>query len=164
LAFARSATAQRRVEANGVKISTPRYEIEQEERRNGGEGMSKALIFLSSSVSPFLMFDLIFFIFIRHWDLGRAVAWRFAPMGADQIAQNAAVMAFVVGSRTTAVGASPEMHMASPGYPNPECLFGESIDVQGFGVGDEGDDHSFPWNYWSAKTWFMHQQLLERMP
>lgn len=92
--------------------------------------------------------------------------WRFAPSGADQISQNAAVMAFVVGSPTMAVGATPNMNTRSPDYPNQECVFGQSIDLENepFKLGTGEYDHSFPWNYWSAKTWNMHKNLMEEMP
>lgn len=94
----------------------------------------------------------------------RLFAWRFAPSNADEIAQNAAVMAFVVGSRTTAVGATRNMNMSSVAYPNPECLFGESVNLENFGVEEGGSNHSFPWNYWSAKTWSIHKHLIGVMP
>ena len=95
----------------------------------------------------------------------RLFAWRFAPSNADEIAQNAAVMAFVVGSRTTAVGATRFIDTPSLGYPNAECLFNQSIDIErGFDVGVGGSDHSFLWNYWSAKTWTFYGHLLKEMP
>ena len=94
-----------------------------------------------------------------------AFYWSFAPSGAEQFSRNAAVMAFVVGSPTMAVGATRSMDAVSPRYPNQECLFQESVDVfESFGVGVHSDDHSFPWNYWSAKTWNMHRHLMEKMP
>ncbi len=94
-----------------------------------------------------------------------AISWSFAPSGADQISQNATVMAFIVGSPTMAVGATPDMNIPSDTYPNQECLFGQSVDLQdAFDVGTGEYDHSFPWNYWSAKTWNMHKHLMETMP
>jgi hypothetical protein len=101
---------------------------------------------------------------VRPADGHLSFSWRFAPVGADQITQNAAVMAFVVGSRTGAVGATPDMNKPSVGYPNPECLFGGSKDLGELGVEEGGENHSFPWNYWSAKTWSMHQHLMGVMP
>jgi hypothetical protein len=91
--------------------------------------------------------------------------WRFAPSGADQISQNAAVMAFVVGSPTMAVGATRDMDTPSLDYPNQECLFGKKNNLKDdFSVGTGEYDHSFPWNYGSAKTWNMHKHLMEEMP
>ena len=103
---------------------------------------------------------------VRPADGHRSFGWHFAPVGADQITQNAAVMAFVVGSRTVAVGAARSMSTPSVGYPNPECLFGElPVDLENdFKIGAGSNDHSFPWNYWSAKTWSMHQHLIGVMP
>ena len=64
-----------------------------------------------------------------------------------------------------AVGATPDMNLSSFGYPNQECLFGTAVDLERiFGVADGSNDHSFPWNYWSAKTWIMHKHLIETMP
>ncbi len=91
--------------------------------------------------------------------------WLFAPSGADQISQNAAVMAFVVGSPTMAVGATRDMDTPSLDYPNQECLFGKKNNLKDdFSVGTGEYDHSFPWNYGSAKTWNMHKHLMEEMP
>lgn len=49
-----------------VKLSRLEQQIEQEKRRNGGEGMKKAPFSLSSSVSPFLLSDPVV-LALRHW-------------------------------------------------------------------------------------------------
>ena len=96
-----------------------------------------------------------------------SLSWRFAPTNADKITQNASVMAFVIGSPTTAVGATADMDKPSANYPNSECLFspGLSINIgEVFKVGVGEYDHSYLWNYWSAKTWEFHGALLKDMP
>jgi hypothetical protein len=63
------------------------------------------------------------------------------------------------------VGAIRDMDTPSLSYPNQECLFGKKNNLKDdFSVGTGEYDHSFPWNYGSAKTWNMHKHLMEEMP